>query len=478
MPKARLRDLIIVLPGITGSVLEKDGSQLWGPSWTTIGRSVLTRALDQLRVEDDDPEADDLGDGIRATGVIPTAHLVPGLVKIDGYSALSRVVTDTFEVVRGEVAGDRPANFVPFPYDWRRDVRAVARQLDRFVRRALPAWRDYSGARDAKVVVLAHSMGGLVARYWIEVLGGVRDCRALVTLGTPHRGSVQALDYLVNGYRKLVVDLTAVMRSLTPVHQLLPIYPCVSDGETWLRAAELTGVPGLDPARAALGLAFHREIEAAVTARLDGSGGGEYALVPVVGTRQPTTQSAAVTATGLRFDRTPPKGVDWVLGDGDGTVPRISAIPLELSAALRETTVPQRHSSLQNSRTVLTDLRNKLLHLQSGGLSAIRGPEGEPPPAPPGIELDLPDAGPVGEPLPVRARPVGVAVRAGTLSATVEPVHEPGPRVAVPLAAEDGTWTGVVDGLTPGVYRLTVAPGHGGPGAPHPVHDLFEVVTE
>jgi triacylglycerol esterase/lipase EstA (alpha/beta hydrolase family) len=70
-------------------------------------------------------------------------------------------------------------------------------------------------------------MGGLIARYWLEVEGGWRDCRALITLGTPHRGSVQALSYLANGYRKLVVDLTEVMRSMTSVHQLLPIYPAV-----------------------------------------------------------------------------------------------------------------------------------------------------------------------------------------------------------------------------------------------------------
>ncbi|GAA2986495.1 hypothetical protein GCM10010483_33580 [Actinokineospora diospyrosa] len=53
----------------------------------------------------------------------------------------------------------------------------IAGQLDRFVRRALPTWREYSGARDAKVIVLAHSMGGLIARYWATVLGGHEHCR-------------------------------------------------------------------------------------------------------------------------------------------------------------------------------------------------------------------------------------------------------------------------------------------------------------
>src|SRR4029434_11089128 len=32
---------------------------------------------------------------------------------------------------------------------------------------------------------------------------GWRDCRALITFGTPYRGSANALNYLANGYKKL-----------------------------------------------------------------------------------------------------------------------------------------------------------------------------------------------------------------------------------------------------------------------------------
>jgi triacylglycerol lipase len=40
-----------------------------------------------------------------------------------------------------------------------------------------------------KVDVVAHSMGGIVARYFIQKLGGDGVVRNLVTLGTPHQGS-------------------------------------------------------------------------------------------------------------------------------------------------------------------------------------------------------------------------------------------------------------------------------------------------
>jgi pimeloyl-ACP methyl ester carboxylesterase len=40
-----------------------------------------------------------------------------------------------------------------------------------------------------RVDVLAHSMGGLVGRWWIERAGGDQAVRRLVTCGTPHQGS-------------------------------------------------------------------------------------------------------------------------------------------------------------------------------------------------------------------------------------------------------------------------------------------------
>ena len=41
--------------------------------------------------------------------------------------------------------------------------------------------------------VVGHSMGGLIARYYVKRLGGDRYVRSLVTLGTPHHGSPMAI---------------------------------------------------------------------------------------------------------------------------------------------------------------------------------------------------------------------------------------------------------------------------------------------
>jgi len=139
-------------------------------------------------------------------------------------------------------------------------------------------------------------MGGLIARYFLEVLDGWRDCRALITFGTPYRGSLNALNFLANGYKRLFTDLSEVMRSFPAMYQLLPIYRALLVGDDYVRVAESTGVPGVDAALAQDALAFHREIEAKVDEhRKDPEYLGQgYVIVPVVGTRQPTLQSATL----------------------------------------------------------------------------------------------------------------------------------------------------------------------------------------
>jgi hypothetical protein len=476
MARKRLNDMVVLLPGITGSVLQKDGKDVWAVSgqaaWAWL-RS-LGDSLQDLVLEGDDPG------GIVAARVMPDAHVVPGLVKIDGYSATAKMVTDTFDVVPGSIWEARPSNFIEFPYDWRLDNRVSARQLGELVSDRLPRWREYSGNSSARVIFLAHSMGGLVVRYFLEVLEGWRDCRALVTFGTPYRGSLNALNFLANGYKKLFMDLSEVMRSFPSMYQLLPIYPALRVGEDYVRVAEAGTVPGVELARAQDALAFHREIEAKVNEHRKDSDYLErgYVIVPVVGTRQPTLQSAVLADGRVTADLRLPDWIDQLLADGDGTVPRASAIPIELSNAYRDSFVSERHGSLQRNLSVLDDVRGRLEQMQIRGLDEIRAPEESPAAAErPAIALDLADLYVAGEPVTLRAQLVNVQRSPGLLQARIEPAGAPS---AAPVPARDFTeaqdgWTLEAEWLPPGLYRAEVVTEKAGPLAPLPVHDLFEV---
>ncbi|MFF4828366.1 lipase family alpha/beta hydrolase [Streptomyces sp. NPDC001312] len=67
------------------------------------------------------------------------------------------------------------------------DIRAVARDLGEQV--------ELASARTAgrAVVVIGYSLGGLIARYYVQRLGGDSQVPLVITLATPHGGSAAAL---------------------------------------------------------------------------------------------------------------------------------------------------------------------------------------------------------------------------------------------------------------------------------------------
>lgn len=356
MAKHKMEHIIVVLPGILGSVLAKDGKDVWALSSGAILKGLLSLggSARALAVVDDDPGADDLGDGITAPRLMPDVHLVPRLWKIDGYSRIVRIVRDEFDAEPG-------VNFFEFPYDWRRDNRATARLLRRETARWLSDWRDGSGNPNAKIIFLAHSMGGLVARQFIEgEEDGLADTEMLFTFGTPYAGSLNALDFLANGFSKglgpiKLIDLSEVLRSMTSVYQLLPTYPCYDPGDGQLvRVGEVEGIPNVDAVRAAEALSFHHEITDRASTHID-----TYPIRPIVGINQPTLQ-------GARFDGDDGVILEGHLADedlaGDGTVPRPSATPVEWETEEQRPVFfsSEKHASLQNSSAVLTQIRGAL----------------------------------------------------------------------------------------------------------------------
>lgn len=475
--KAPLRDIVVLLPGILGTVLQKDNRDLWAISgqavWQTLTRSEST--IHNLKLVHDDPEVEGLDDGIQATKLIQDTHLIPGFWKIDGYTKTARLITDHFDVIAGDIyhdPDDRAANFYQFPYDWRRDNRANARILKRLIDKRLKCWRERSGASDAKVILMAHSMGGLVSRYYLEVLEGWQDSRALFTFGTPYRGSLNAVDFLANGYKKLFVDLTDVMRSLTSIYQLLPIYEAININGKYHRVAELDCLPNVDQKKAQDALAFHREIEAAVKHHLqDETYHRCFTTVPISGVYQPTLQSAVLTNGKLVASESLPKilqnRMDW--GDGDGTVPKVSAIPIERSHSFSNFFIAEKHGSLQNQSQVLDNLLN-ILRTGQGGLEAIRGTVQT------AISLSLEDLYVSDGPITMRARLIGIPNGSAQLKAVIQAVSPDSLPIQVEFVKREKDWMLAIDQLSPGLYRVAVKAYSMAETVASPVHDLFEVV--
>jgi len=91
-----------------------------------------------------------------------------------------------FRHLRQQLAGRRPELFSPhLPHRLgTTGLRDLAQQLAREIEARY-------GAEQA-VDLLGFSMGGVVARCWIQLLGGHRRCRRFISLGSPQRGTLMA----------------------------------------------------------------------------------------------------------------------------------------------------------------------------------------------------------------------------------------------------------------------------------------------
>lgn len=356
-------DLVVVLPGITGSTLGvrgDDGSPasehlIWAPSggavWKLLtgGQSILKKALPE-GIGDGHPD-----DGVEPVGLMPDVHVLPGIwTPIRGYDVLIGALEQQGYQQGG--AG-RPANLIAFAYDWRLSNRYNGERLKTVVEPALEQLRAQGGAyADSKAVFVCHSMGGLVARWYIEKCGGAEVTRKLITLGTPWRGATDALEQLVNGVKKgigpLSVDLTDFSRSMPSLFQLLPEYACISNAGDWAKTTEVS-VPNVSTAMVADAMAFHTDLQAAEAARP----ASHTMTHMVVGIRQPSQTTVtfqdghAVTSTTFGSDD------DY----GDGTVPLTGAVglgeALDTNLAVR---VPEQHTNLQCNQFVLDQVQEIL----------------------------------------------------------------------------------------------------------------------
>jgi len=452
MARTLMPDVIVLLPGILGSVLEKNGKEIWGLSAGSVARAFATfgGSIKDLELHDDPDEDIDIGDGVTAPRVLPDVHMVPGLWKIDGYTKIATAIKKVFAVTEGQ-------NYFEFPYDWRRQNRVAALRLQRMTKSWLSGWKA-QGHPNARLILIGHSMGGLVARYFLEVLGGWEITRTLITFGTPHRGSLNALNFIANGWTKSVLgvevlDLSALLRSLSSVYELLPIYECCLVGGK-MKYIRDTQIPHLNASKLSNAAKFHDAIRNGVASR-----GKKFddRVHPVVGTLQPTLQSA-------RFENGVVEVVETFDGkdmSGDGTVPRVSATPIELSDAGRDMFATERHASLQNNDAVWAQVEG-ILKTGQIDLNAFKVPQVR-------LSVKLDDAYSTKEPVRLCARP---DVETPTLDAIVTNIeHAQSKRILTLKITGDGWYEAESEPLTAGAYRVTVY----GDTRVVPVTDIFLV---
>ncbi len=283
---------VVVIPGYFGSKLADalDRSRLlWLDGHGLLNPEVT---LEALRL--------DVGDPDRAVpvGILDEVVILPPFWDPDVYKGLTRFLRNNLGL-----------EVFDFYYDWRKSVDIAADLLHNQIGRWL---KDKpSGSR---VDIVAHSLGGLVARAYFQKHGPDRVER-LVTLGAPHKGLLETFKAIVQGSKVFTFSAARVKqacRAFPSSYELLPsdaadsmfqfngadANPMQKNG--WCQTAEMKNLLAGAAARIPVLLPMDVPVETFL----------------IYGTRTMTAISASSTQGQTTFKDRP---------EGDGTVPEVSA---------------------------------------------------------------------------------------------------------------------------------------------------------
>lgn len=442
------QDAVVVIPGIMGSELKDTTTDqpIWGlrPSW--YARAWASREVLRALMLTDDERAGRIG-RVAATGLLRFPAFSPVLAGFEPYTTLCDRIRRTM------VAS--PKAVLEFAYDWRLPVEYNASRLAAEAVKHLARWRacpEHEEARrvrpdgrPAQLVLVAHSMGGLLCRALSLISGATDDVRATITLGTPFDGAAKAAVLLSSGRgiplpRRRLRRLAATLPGL---HDLLPMYRCVDQGDEVRRLipADVAALGG----DAELARAAQESHARLAQVRLAGHRA-------VVGTQQPTVSSLQLRDGVVRelhhsfqlnsddeFVRDPDGILVRVLRGGDGTVPWNSAKPDDVEPV----PLAQQHGSLASADEAISPVSSIIIEQDAGP----RLGEGD-------IGLQLPDVVPPGTEWAVTV--TGVEAHVATCTVTdlqtglVVDYHQT-------LHCRDDQVQATVSLPEPGLFRIVVA---------------------
>lgn len=184
-------NVIVVVPGIVGSeLIDGNGATVW------VGVGAI---LGQI-------QCNEIGNPVYPLYAYNN----------DNYGAI-----DTYKILYNSLKSrySSQADVKFLAYDWRKTNTTAGQALKKLV-------SGYSG----KIIIVAHSMGGIVASDYLRIATeSQRNRTTLITLGTPFMGAPKAVQVMENGkmFPGIAGDLTSsyiqnLIRNMPAAYELLP----------------------------------------------------------------------------------------------------------------------------------------------------------------------------------------------------------------------------------------------------------------
>ncbi len=195
---------VVFVPGIMGSELWLGSERIWPNLKLLFQRP-------ELLMYPGDPR-------MQARGILQEVVVVPNVVKLDQYNRLGDYLVQDLGYERGK-------DFFEFAYDWRQDVRLSAQQLGQFI--------DNLPIRPP-IKIIAHSLGTLVTRSYVELFGGKDKVERIILMGGPHYGTPAGASSLIFGpsvlpFGVMGESLRKVIATFPTAYQILPVFACGVD---------------------------------------------------------------------------------------------------------------------------------------------------------------------------------------------------------------------------------------------------------
>jgi len=227
---------IIFIPGVAGSELYCANNNAW-PGW--LPQRATGGYFGEMEMDDK---------GRSKCNIVPLRSIRKGLefdLSFLGAYGIFGVYDDFFDYMGDEGYSleenkETGLRLYDFAYDWRKDNHYTADLLDQKIDKVL-------GENKAdKVMLMAHSMGGVIARLYMKDKEKAKKVVAVIFMGTPHQGAPKPFLAYTQGYNfgntKISdTSMWEIMGNWEAGYQLMPKHSFIQEGTSFWPVDKIYG---------------------------------------------------------------------------------------------------------------------------------------------------------------------------------------------------------------------------------------------